>query len=83
MAFDPATGQLILFGGFDGAYQNDTWSWDGTTWTQLFPATSPPGRYDATMAFDQATGQLILFGGTNAVDFLAIHGVGMEQLGRN
>ena len=67
MAFDPATGQMILFGGFDGSgFQNDTWNWDGTTWTQLTPATSPSARFEASMAFDPATGQMILFGGENS-----------------
>ena len=42
---------------------NDTWNWDGTTWTQLFPSNSPSERSDASMAFDPATNQLILFGG--------------------
>ncbi len=64
MAFDPATGQLILFGGYgDSGRLNDTWAWDGSTWTKLSPATSPSARYRASMAFDPATGQLLLFGG--------------------
>ena len=66
-AFDPATGQLILFGGFDGtSYLNDTFTWDGSTWAQQSPVTSPAVRYSASMAFDPATGQLLLFGGQNA-----------------
>ena len=84
MAFDPATGQLILFGGADaGSNLNDTWNWDGTTWTQLTPANSPSIRGQAAMAFDAATGQLILFGGLMAVHFLTIRGIGMEQIGLN
>ena len=64
MAYDPATGQLILFGGTgSSADLNDTWTWNGTTWTQLFPATSPPVRDEASMAYDPDTGQLVLFGG--------------------
>jgi hypothetical protein len=32
-AYDPATGQTILFGGAAGATpENDTWNWTGTTW---------------------------------------------------
>ena len=82
MAFDQATGRMILFGGQGGAgLLNDTWSWDGTNWTLLTPATSPPTRTGATMAFDQATGQMILFGGQSSSGYLAIHGLGMEQLG--
>jgi hypothetical protein len=60
MAFDPATGDLVLFGGYDGSYRNDTWTYDGTTWTQQFPATSPP-RSLASMAFGPASRGLVLF----------------------
>lgn len=69
LAYDPATSQLILFGGFDslGNLLNDTWNWDGTTWTQIFPSNSPSARAFASMAFDSATNQLILFGGVNSV----------------
>jgi hypothetical protein len=66
MAYDAATGQMVLFGGFhsnNGSYLNDTWTWDGTTWTQHSPATSPSGRVNASMAYDAATGQMVLFGG--------------------
>ena len=67
MAFDPATGQLLLFGGFIGSpsdvYLSDTWAWTGTDWSQLSPTTSPPARGDAAMAFDPRLGRLVLFGG--------------------
>src|SRR5271170_4793952 len=65
MAYDPGTGQLVLFGGnVEGNVGgNDTWTWNGTTWTKLSPATSPPDRYYTSMAYDPGTGQLVLFGG--------------------
>jgi hypothetical protein len=70
MAYDAATGTVVLFGGTrpsqtGGAPQiyGDTWTWNGTTWTQQHPATSPPARYGATMAYDAATGDVVLFGG--------------------
>jgi serine/threonine protein kinase len=66
LAYDPATSQLVLFGGLAshaGTFSNDTWTWNGTTWTQRFPATSPPARYLASMAYDPAARQLVLFGG--------------------
>ena len=45
MAYDPATSQLVLFGGHGAAASlGDTWTWDGTTWTQQTPATSPTAR---------------------------------------
>jgi hypothetical protein len=47
-----------------GMYYNDTWSWDGATWTQLFPATSLPlGISDAPMVFDSRSGGLVCFAG--------------------
>ena len=43
MAYDPATGNMILFGGANNSgFFGDTWTWDGTTWTQQSPANSPP-----------------------------------------
>jgi hypothetical protein len=67
MTYDPAMGKILLFGGTShtGHYQtdNDTWTWNGTNWAQLHPATSPPARTSASMAYDPATGSVLLFGG--------------------
>ena len=79
MAYDTATGQMVLFGGgtYPGANFNDTWvlSYRGGTysWAQVADAGSPgclrtcpdapPGRNVAQMAFDPATQQLVLWGG--------------------
>ncbi len=74
MAYDPGTGQLVLFGGGDGdpygsGVLGNTWTYNGTTWTEQSPATSPPARAYGSMAYDAATGQLVLFGGTSAVNY--------------
>ena len=65
MAYDPATGDMVLFGGIgnSGSLLSDTWTWDGTTCTQSLPAASPSARYSASMAYDPATGDMVLFGG--------------------
>ena len=67
IAYDPALKQVVLFGGLgkqgNGGMLADTWTWDGTDWTQQHPTTSPPARDDAALAFDTATNQLVLFGG--------------------
>jgi hypothetical protein len=67
MAYDQATGQMVLFGGnnFDlpDLAPDDTWTYDGTTWTQQSPPTSPPALYEASMTYDATIGQIVLFGG--------------------
>ena len=71
MAYDAASGNIVLFAGANGndetcqtQQSDDTWTYDGTSWTQQSPKTSPPGRSGARMADDSATGQLVLFGGS-------------------
>jgi hypothetical protein len=59
MAFDAATGQMVLLDTVNGG----TWTWDGSTWTPQTPGTTPSARAGAVMAYDAATKQLILFGG--------------------
>lgn len=61
VAYDARHNQVVLFG---GDATNDTWTWNGQSWAQLFPASVPPVRSGASMAYDAATGQIILFGGT-------------------
>jgi hypothetical protein len=66
MVYDPATQQLLLFGGgatVAGSFNGDTWTWNGTTWTQLHPATSPPGREFGDPVYDAATKTVVLFAG--------------------
>jgi hypothetical protein len=66
IAYDPASGQTILFGGnANGTALAGTWSWNGATWAQLSPPTSPAARYDGAMAYDSSTDELLLFGGYN------------------
>jgi hypothetical protein len=60
MAYDAATGKVVLFGGFQ---RNDTWTYDGAAWVQQTPATSPSKRYGAAIAYDPAIGKVVLFGG--------------------
>jgi len=67
MAYDPATQDLVLFGGSGASSDlSDTWAFNGTTWTELSPATSPPARDSAFMDYDPVTGKVVLFGGSAA-----------------
>ncbi len=65
VAYDIATQSVVLFGGGSAnsdAGRSDTWSWDGTTWTQLHPSTSPPHMEQPSFAYDGATRSAVLFG---------------------
>jgi hypothetical protein len=63
MAFDPSTGEAVLFGGYSPGHSDRTFTWDGENWTEEHPAHHPDSRSGASMAFDQASGQMIMFGG--------------------
>ena len=68
-AYDPATGQTIMFGGSNGSSNvANTWSWNGTNWTEL-ATTGPPAREQAAMAYDPALSELVLFGGFNGAAY--------------
>ena len=66
MVYDPATLEIVLFGGFSGAPNNtplhDTWEFDGTTWTEWATASSPPASgMGEAMVYDAASGTIVLF----------------------
>jgi hypothetical protein len=67
-AYDAATQQVLLFGGDPGngaPPQNGTWAWNGTTWTELSPATSPPGRAYGSLGYNQHLQRIVMFAGTS------------------
>lgn len=71
MAYDPALGEIVLFGGLnDHGIQDTTWVFDGTTWSEL-SGTQPGGRYGAAIAFDPSSGDLVLFGGQGSHNLLS------------
>ncbi len=65
MAFDPVNRTVLLFGGLDGALRglSDTWSWDGSAWTQL-DVSGPTPRGHHAMAGDPVRKRVVLFGGS-------------------
>ncbi len=67
MVYDPSTGDVVLFGGFNGSTElNDTWLYNGTSWTEQTFSTSPAVREVATMAYDAGLSSIVLFGGNSA-----------------
>ncbi len=64
MTYDVASRKVLLFGGFGGrGYLNDTWTYDGVTWTKIETALAPSARTNAQMAYDRHSHKVILFGG--------------------
>jgi hypothetical protein len=72
MSFDGGT-HIILFGGQGGSETagvlEDSWSWNGTTWTKLAPTVVPFGRYKHVMTSLFGVGAF-MFGGTNVLNIL-------------
>jgi glucosylceramidase len=70
MAYDPASRQIVLFGGYNANNENlgDTWVWNGTDWTQESGALDPSARHDAVLGYDPVSQRLILFGGSTSFD---------------
>lgn len=80
MAYDPSTGNLLMFGGDTGAFpspaSNQTWSYNGTTWSQLTPTTSPTGRIGIELVHDSNRGVFVMFGSMNTT---AMGGASINQ----
>lgn len=75
MAYDSRPGRhvVVLFGGDLGSGPTDeTWEWDGDSWTRRNPTISPSARHRPAMAYDSSPGRhvAVLFGGFDGVDVL-------------
>ncbi len=64
MAFDAVRGNTVLFGGllFGNVAANDTWIWNGGSWSRRFVA-GPSARSGHQMAYDSDREVVVLFGG--------------------
>ena len=71
--YDQPTNRMVVFGGQDPGYANDTWvlsNADGTggtpAWSQLSPTGTPPAvRRSHSAVFNAANNRMIVFGGRN------------------
>ena len=68
MVYDENRGVVVLFGGNYGSActesYNDTWEYDGTTWTQNNTLNAPDHRWATGMAYDATRKVSVLFGGS-------------------
>jgi hypothetical protein len=71
-----SSGNVVIFGGWSGSTAganpyvlNDSWSWNGNTWTQLDAGgtgtNSPSARFSPGMAYNSGTAQIVIYGGVN------------------
>jgi len=78
MAFDEALGVIVMYGGSDVpdwaaeatvspdiAISGDTWTWDGSDWTEQHPAHHPV-LFGPSATYDYARHQIVLIGVTPA-----------------
>ncbi|HKV90492.1 MAG TPA: PKD domain-containing protein, partial [Thermoplasmata archaeon] len=72
LAFDPADGVVVMFGGLSSytpvSYTNLTYTYAGGVWSSATLSPSPPSRTAGAMVYDDALGGLVLFGGYNNSD---------------
>src|SRR5207302_9208383 len=75
MAFCSALQQVVLVGGDAGGLSGastDTWTWDGSAWSQRTTTPLPTGREEIAITDDPTHGELVLFGGTDGVPISAV-----------
>jgi hypothetical protein len=65
IAFDANRKVVVLFGGTGetGMVLNETWEFDGKSWSKIATAHMPPARFWHGMAYDAARSKVVLFGG--------------------
>lgn len=63
LAYDSVRQKTVLFGGLTSpGSNNETWEWDGASWTQVQPLNSPPAMDASLMAYDPARQRVVLVG---------------------
>ncbi|MBI5708734.1 MAG: hypothetical protein HZC42_00265 [Candidatus Eisenbacteria bacterium] len=65
--YDPVRNRMVVFGGTDGSYRNDTWVLalgSSPSWTQLVTAGTPPApRRLHAAVYDSNRDRMVVFGG--------------------
>jgi hypothetical protein len=78
LAYDSARHRTVLFGGglqfSDGTFalNDETWEWNGSSWSAAAPSPRPTARWVHSAAFDEARGVVVIFGGMD-INIYALH----------
>jgi hypothetical protein len=69
--FDSGRGRVVMYGGEStqllGTPNNQTWEYDGTTWTQITTTGNPGPRERPAMCYHAGVGATVMFGGYDGV----------------
>lgn len=64
MAYDSARSRTVLFGGrtlvSPATFSNETWEFDGSAWSLITPAASPPATEGLLLAYDSTRQRTVL-----------------------
>ncbi|HNT28156.1 MAG TPA: kelch repeat-containing protein [bacterium] len=63
MAYDMFREKTMLFGGINLSDNDETWEWDGVSWTQRITTTQPSKRNSHAIAYDPIQKIMVVFGG--------------------
>jgi hypothetical protein len=65
MTYDPTNKRVVMFGGRNGQMlsTDETWTYDGVTWTKLASPVTPGPRGNVRMAFHPDRDAVLMFGG--------------------
>jgi hypothetical protein len=66
LVYDAASKRVVMFGGLSPEFRQDTWTWDGASWTEQATSSTPPRRFNAAAAYDAANEEVVMFGGSGA-----------------
>ena len=69
LVHDPIRGVTVMYGSmstsfFGGPSVDQTWEFDGTTWTQVFPVTTPGGLGNYGACYDLVRQRVVVYGGS-------------------
>ncbi len=88
MVYDPIRNVVVMYGGgasgpFGGSSNDETWEFNGATWTQITTATTPGGLAIHGMAYDLIRQRVVVYGGSANSTFPIAESKTWEYDGKN